>query len=68
MTKTKTKITGFYCPRIHAVVYKVDGILFDNFKDAELYAKDIDEGLDKNGFGIPDNHPDTESPYYNLDK
>ena len=32
-----------------------------------MYADDLKNGLDRNGFGIPDDHPDAESPYYDLD-
>ena len=63
MTKAKTKIKK----HVHKVVYEVEGVLFDDLKEAEMYAKDIDEGLDRNGFGVPDDHEDAESPAYDLD-
>ena len=47
--------------------YKVEDTIFDNYKEAKMYADDLEDGLDRNGFGIPDDHPDAESPYYDLD-
>ena len=47
--------------------YRVEDTIFDNYEEAKMYEDDIENGLDCNGFGIPDNHPDAESEFYDLD-
>ena len=47
--------------------YKVEDTIFDDYEQAKMYANDLENGLDRNGFGIPDDHPDAESKVYDLD-
>jgi len=48
MTKAKTKIKK----HVHKVVYEVEGVLFDDLKEAEMYAKDMDEDSNCDTCGI----------------
>tara|TARA_R100000995_G_scaffold84066_1_gene61635 strand:- start:459 stop:641 length:183 start_codon:yes stop_codon:yes gene_type:complete len=47
--------------------YRVEDTIFDNYEEAKMYEDDIENGLDRNGFGIPNDHPDAESEFYDLD-
>ena len=47
--------------------YRVEDTIFNNYEEAKMYEDDIENGLDRNGFGIPDDHPDAKSEFYDLD-
>ena len=67
MTKTIIEKLPDEIEQLSDGTYKVDDTIFNNYEEAKMYADDLKNGLDRNGFGIPDDHPDAESPYYDLD-